>query len=497
TIDFPNFTSAGHSAQLRAVLSTLRQRIEGKLTAPWTFGVPVRTRVDLSWEDRPEPLTDDYSFRAEEARAAVTFSRPIIGDLRGFLGYETTSTRVFDATDAFLTQTSIGTGADATVPDLRLSALSVGWELDGRDNRFNPRTGAYATMRYTFAHSDLGGNVDFHRLEGTIAMYYSAGPFTLALRSDSAAVDYDSSEDFSKLPPPFRVFTGGARSVRSFPEGELGPLTIADTNGQGGGSPLGGLGYGVVNLELRTTLWQYEDTPFGVSLLLFADAGSVWPYSEESDLMVPGNQDPDRYRTRATDVAFALGWGLRFDTFIGPIGFHRGTKTPSPSSSRSATPSRERVMSFDAWLKAFHLLGVIFWIGPLLGGWWMVARADASGNAETIRWARKAFLPLVHLEHLGLVVWLTFGLWMAMRMPYTLTFGWMHAKLAIVGGVIVPLELWDMVVSHVLLPRALRAGDDAAADAAIAKHRMLCKVSVMFLIPAVIGIVVLAVARPF
>ncbi|MHC5020620.1 MAG: BamA/TamA family outer membrane protein, partial [Planctomycetota bacterium] len=109
TIDFPNFTSAGHSAQLRAVLSTLRQRIEGKLTAPWTFGVPVRTRVDLSWEDRPEPLKRKPSFRAEEARAAVTFSRPIIGELRGFLGYETASTRVFDASNAFLSQTSIGT----------------------------------------------------------------------------------------------------------------------------------------------------------------------------------------------------------------------------------------------------------------------------------------------------------------------------------------------------------------------------------------------------
>lgn len=154
-------------------------------------------------------------------------------------------------------------------------------------------------------------------------------------------------------------------------------------------------------------------------------------------------------------------------------------------------------MSFDAWLKAFHLLGVIFWIGPLLGGWWMLARADKSGNPETIRWARKAFLPLVHIEHLGLVVWAVFGIWMAVRMPYTMGFGWMHAKLAIVFGCIVPIEIWDMAVSHGMLPKALKAGDDAAVEAAIAKHRTLCKFSVMFLIPAVIAIVVLAVARPF
>lgn len=154
-------------------------------------------------------------------------------------------------------------------------------------------------------------------------------------------------------------------------------------------------------------------------------------------------------------------------------------------------------MSFDAWLKAFHLLGVICWIGPLLGGWWMLARADRSGDRATIVWARKAFLPLVHIEHFGLVIWLTFGIWMAVRMPYTLTFPWMHAKLGILAGAVVPLELWDMVVSHVVLPRALKSGDEAAIDAAIAKHRTLCKFSAILLIPAVVAIVILAAARPF
>jgi uncharacterized membrane protein len=154
-------------------------------------------------------------------------------------------------------------------------------------------------------------------------------------------------------------------------------------------------------------------------------------------------------------------------------------------------------MSFDAWLKAFHLLGVICWIGPMMGGWWMLARADKSGSPETIRWARKAFLPLVHIEHLGFAMWLGFGLWMAVRMPYVLSFGWMHAKLAIIGGLILPIELWDIAVSHGALPKAMKSGDNAAIDAAIAKHRMLCKVSVMFLIPATIAIVILAAARPF
>ena len=90
-------------------------------------------------------------------------------------------------------------------------------------------------------------------------------------------------------------------------------------------------------------------------------------------------------------------------------------------------------MSFDAWLKAFHLIGVIFWIGPLLGGWWMLARADKSGDPKTIQWARKAFLPLVHIEHLGLVLWAVFGIWMAVTYR---------------PGSITPLELLRVATSH-------------------------------------------------
>jgi len=272
TVDFPNFTGWGHSGQVRALVSPLRQRVEGKLTSPWTFGLPFRTRIETSWEDRPEPLSRRPSFRAEEARAAVTFSRPLIGDLEGFVGYEAETTRVFDPADGFLIQSSIGTSVDATVDDLRLSAVNIGWVLDGRDNRFSPKAGAYATMSYTFAGDDLGGNVSFQRLQGTIAMYHTTGPFTVAFRGDSAAVDYSRSAKFPKLPPPYRIFSGGARSVRSFAQGELGPLTIDDPNtvANEGGSPLGGLGHGVINAELRTRLWPQDDGPFGISALPFS-----------------------------------------------------------------------------------------------------------------------------------------------------------------------------------------------------------------------------------
>ena len=108
----------------------------------------------------------------------------------------------------------------------------------------------------------------------------------------------------------------------------------------------------------------------------------------------------------------------------------------------------------DAWLKAIHILGVLCWIGPLLGGWWMLARIDGRQDAELSRWARKAFMPLVHIEHLGLALWLGTGLWMVTKNQFFLGMPWLHYKLGVIAFVVLPIEVWDIVVSHGVLPAA-------------------------------------------
>lgn len=359
-VDLPNFSSFGHSAQLRSVFSELRQRVEGKLTAPRTlFGLlPLRTRLLGAWEDRPTPLSRRPSFRVREGEFEAALSRPILGPLEALVGYR------FRATTIYEEEPGVGlASASATAPvdDLRGSSIFVGWVLDGRDNRWNPREGAFASMTLTHSgrflmdgtwddafgdawRGSLGGNMHLGQMEGQIAAYASAGPLTAAFRGSASAVRYRPTRAqlaegrFGRLPPPYRVFAGGHHSVRSFAEGELGPMSGDDptTVGNEGGAPLGGLGRAVVNAELRLRLWpSIEESQFGVGAVFFFDAGSVWPYEDEALAMVrlteglaTGAAVPSRvrgrYRTRPEDVAFAVGVGLRIETIIGPIGVEFG-----------------------------------------------------------------------------------------------------------------------------------------------------------------------------
>jgi len=97
------------------------------------------------------------------------------------------------------------------------------------------------------------------------------------------------------LPIDLRLFNGGARSVRSFPERELGP-TID-------GYPVGGEAMWNVNVELIRNLTD------SLRAVAFVDAGS---------LISPFDQ------ITSSDVELAAGLGVRFDLPIGPVRLEYG-----------------------------------------------------------------------------------------------------------------------------------------------------------------------------
>ena len=103
--------------------------------------------------------------------------------------------------------------------------------------------------------------------------------------------------DGADFPIDLRYFNGGARSVRSFPERELGPSAGA------GNYPTGGDAYWASNLELIRQLAG------PVKLVGFLDAGSR--SQKYSDIA-------------AADVELAAGLGLRLDLPIGPVRLEYG-----------------------------------------------------------------------------------------------------------------------------------------------------------------------------
>ena len=103
------------------------------------------------------------------------------------------------------------------------------------------------------------------------------------------------SGDINELPIDLRVFNGGARSVRSFPERELGPIANGD--------PFGGDFSWAVNTELSRSISGI------VKAVAFLDAGGV-----EGNFL--GAQQGG--------LELAVGLGVRLDLPIGPVRLEYG-----------------------------------------------------------------------------------------------------------------------------------------------------------------------------
>ena len=118
----------------------------------------------------------------------------------------------------------------------------------------------------------------------------------LSIRSPTSG-----SDEATAIPIDERFFNGGATTVRSFGERELGPH---DNHGH----PVGGEFFTVFNVE-------YTFPIFGeLQGAVFTDAGNLLPTSEDIGL---------------SDMRYAIGGGLRYKLPVGPIRLDYGVN-PDP-----------------------------------------------------------------------------------------------------------------------------------------------------------------------
>jgi hypothetical protein len=112
--------------------------------------------------------------------------------------------------------------------------------------------------------------------------------------------------------------------------------------------------------------------------------------------------------------------------------------------------------AFAPLFQALHLLGLLLWIGPTLGGYFILRAARGTGDPKLVAWVRRPYQTLLAVEHFGLLLVLASGLGRAWTLGWLADPpAWLWLKLLLVGLVVVPVELADIWIGHFLAGPAL------------------------------------------
>jgi outer membrane protein assembly complex protein YaeT len=254
---------------------------ETRLTDPWFLG------HDLTATARAYALIygrEGYETFDTGIEGSLTWKFGDHYTLDVLAGYSLVNTTGSGLADADLGETSY------LNPKLRVTQM-----LDYRDSPVLPKSGWHLTapleigaatgdISTTYLKAGLSGGW-YHRINANHQLALG-GAFGMIIPSGDGA----------DLPIDLRYFNGGARSVRSFPERELGPLSA-------NGYATGGEAMWTTNAELTRNIAG------ALKATAFFDAGTL---AREFDSL------------GSAEIEMAVGLGLRLDLPIGPIRLEYG-----------------------------------------------------------------------------------------------------------------------------------------------------------------------------
>jgi outer membrane protein insertion porin family/translocation and assembly module TamA len=203
-------------------------------------------------------------------------------------------------------RTGVGSGT--------LVALAFDAERNTTDNLLDARSGYVASAHVEYAgRALLPGTFNYVEFSTEGRHYLTvAGRAILASRLRFGAID---GREVGDVPFFKRFFLGGSTSLRGWGRYEVAPLSAS-------GLPLGGFTTLELTGELRIPISG------NIGLVLFVDAGNVWPRSWDVDF---------------GDLRYDAGPGLRYQTPVGPVRFDFGYQlTPIDGLLVNGSPEKRR-----------------------------------------------------------------------------------------------------------------------------------------------------------
>ncbi len=151
-------------------------------------------------------------------------------------------------------------------------------------------------------------------------------------------------------------------------------------------------------------------------------------------------------------------------------------------------------------VKLIHLGALIFWLGPALGSWIVLKVCQHDGIAkEALARLHRAFITTVVIEHVAFAALLVSGAYLAFNFNMQ-TLPWLQFKLAIVGIVLIPLEVIDVWLANFkiakIAPKVI-AGTASSKEQALYDfyHGTFTKLALVLVPVSVLAIMWLAVSN--
>jgi outer membrane protein assembly factor BamA len=284
---FRNFLGGGRVVDLDTKFSRLEYRVEGTFFNPLLWGSNNDFVYQTGWIRRYLPGFTDKAYFSQ-----VRLERDLPWRIRGYVGYGLEFTRPFNISEetlALLSETQTG-------KLYRASMALLGLRRETMDNVIDPHRGGLLSLGQEFAPDFLGSQIQFLRTIAEIRRYQSLGDTDYILAGRLKFGVIEPIQATGEIPIFRRFFAGGYNSVRGYRLDYLGPRNAA-------GSPLGGNALVEGSLEARVPVYKE------LRAVAFLDFGNVYLNARDVDV---------------GQLKYSSGVGLRYHTFIGPIGVDLG-----------------------------------------------------------------------------------------------------------------------------------------------------------------------------
>lgn len=289
-----NFLGYGWNTSLQTMISKLQQSFQFYFQDLYFLD----TKWSLSLQGERIVSSINPSFDQNQLGASIGFGREIFDFFRVNLRYRYSDIEISNFA-AQVPQFFIES-ADGVV-----SSATTTFSYDRRNSRIQPTKGTYTALSYEYAGSFMGTDHPFQEVSLDNRFYIQL-PLKLIFRGRQLVQYVDSLTN-----EPVRLFNryylGGPNSLRGFGLRTVGPTLDIPTSAKGADTlyPYGGNKALQFNWELEIPI--YADAGFyGVA---FIDSGNA--FSENQDYSL-------------TDLRHNYGFGIRWQSPIGPLRFEWG-----------------------------------------------------------------------------------------------------------------------------------------------------------------------------